>query len=294
MLIVILCIVSAIILTVYAVVNTLSFYKPSMFLSDKPKKNLVTFVEEETPVSIFKSKKRIQIKDESFLNIQLAISTSFSVKESSTSELDSCLQELYLIHLKLKELKKLNYISIVEHETYQKIVTTLLHGKLSETLSDLRKGYDYSAENNLKKTKDTISRLNSFINNYKIPDEPPVKKVTIDTISGSISRDIILSSENDSVVMNSIRDKHTKLDNVISKSLYQNALNLNTSLKRKDLSETTVEEIQNQLNQINKFLTQELSIKVNKSEAEFVNDLKANQRYLDSLEINWTSENNIK
>ena len=126
-----------------------------------------------------------------------------------------------------------------------------------------------------------MDKLNSFLDEYKIP----VKKQEIQVVE-----DVVIKSEYYSETITAITDKHSKLNNVISKSLYDNAISLYKSLDTENLSEDTILMIENQIKQIDDFLANELKLVVNETEFEFVNRLKANQLYLDSLEINWISE----
>ena len=67
-------------------------------------------------------------------------------------------------------------------------------------------------------------------------------------------------------------------------------MSLYKSLEAENLSKDTILMIENQIKQIDDFLDNEIKLAVNETELEFVNRLKANQLYLDSLKINWISE----
>lgn len=255
-------------------------------LTNKSAKVITQVVEEdlqsqEELIQIFKSKKRVQIKGKEFLNFQIDLNTSFKVEENYSKTLDAQLQSLYIISVKLEYLRQVKYLTQLEYNSYIKIVSELLKDELSESLDNFKKGYPYHGKRHLLATQLGIDKLNSFLDEYKIP----VKKQEIQVVE-----DVVIKSEYYSETITSITEKHSKLNNVISKSLYDNAISLYKSLEAENLSKDTILMIENQIKQIDDFLDNEIKLVVNETELEFVNRLKANQLYLDSLKINWISE----
>lgn len=255
-------------------------------LTNKSAKVITQVVEEdlqsqEELIQIFKSKKRVQIKGKEFLNLQIDLNTSFKVEENYSKTLDAQLQSLYIISVKLEYLRQVKYITQLEYNSYIKIVSELLKDEFAESLDNFKKGYPYHGKRHLLATQLGIDKLNSFLDEYKIP----VKKQEIQVVE-----DVVIKSEYYSETITAITEKHSKLNNVISKSLYENAMSLYKSLEAENLSKDTILMIENQIKQIDDFLDNELKLVVNETELEFVNRLKANQLYLDSLKINWISE----
>lgn len=255
-------------------------------LTNKSAKVITQVVEEdlqsqEELIQIFKSKKRVQIKGKEFLNLQIDLNTSFKVEENYSKTLDAQLQSLYIISVKLEYLRQVNYITQLEYNSYIKIVSNLLKDELTESLDNFKKGYPYHGKRHLLATQLGIDKLNSFLDEYKIP----VKKQEIQVVE-----DVVIKNEYYSETITAITEKHSKLNNVISKSLYENAMSLYKSLEAENLSKDTILMIENQIKQIDDFLDNEIKLAVNETELEFVNRLKANQLYLDSLKINWISE----
>ena len=255
-------------------------------LTNKSAKVITQVVEEdlqseEELIQIFKSKKRVQIKGKEFLNLQIDLNTSFKVEENYSKTLDAQLQSLYIISVKLEYLRQVKYITQLEYNSYIKIVSELLKDEFAESLDNFKKGYPYHGKRHLLATQLGIDKLNSFLDEYKIP----VKKQEIKVVE-----DAVIKSEYYSETITAITEKHSKLNNVISKSLYENAMSLYKSLEAKNLSKDTILMIENQIKQIDDFLDNEIKLVVNETELEFVNRLKANQLYLDSLKINWISE----
>ena len=255
-------------------------------LTNKSTKAITQIVEDvslsqEELIQIFKSKKRVQVKGKEFLNFQIDLNTSFKVEVNYSKTLDAQLQSLYIISVKLEYLRQVKYLTQLEYNSYTKIVSELLKDELSESLDNFKKGYPYHGKRHLLATQLGVDKLNSFLDEYKIP----VKKQEIQVVE-----DVVIKSEYYSETITAITDKHSKLNNVISKSLYDNAISLYKSLDTENLSEDTILMIENQIKQIDDFLANELKLVVNETEFEFVNRLKANQLYLDSLEINWISE----
>lgn len=255
-------------------------------LTNKSAKVITQVVEEdlqsqEELIQIFKSKKRVQIKGKEFLNLQIDLNTSFKVEENYSKTLDAQLQSLYIISVKLEYLRQVKYITQLEYNSYIKIVSELLKDEFAESLDNFKKGYPYHGKRHLLATQLGIDKLNSFLDEYKIP----VKKQEIQVVE-----DVVIKSEYYSETITAITEKHSKLNNVISKSLYENAMSLYKSLEAKNLSKDTILMIENQIKQIDDFLDNEIKLVVNETELEFVNRLKANQLYLDSLKINWISE----
>ena len=255
-------------------------------LTNKSAKVITQVVEEdlqsqEELIQIFKSKKRVQIKGKEFLNLQIDLNTSFKVEENYSKTLDAQLQSLYIISVKLEYLRQVKYITQLEYNSYIKIVSELLKDEFAESLDNFKKGYPYHGKRHLLATQLGIDKLNSFLDEYKIP----VKKQEIQVV-----KDVVIKSESYSETITAITEKHSKLNNVISKSLYENAMTLYKSLEAENLSKDTILMIENQIKQIDDFLDNEIKLVVNETELEFVNRLKANQLYLDSLKINWISE----
>lgn len=255
-------------------------------LTNKSAKVITQVVEEdlqsqEELIQIFKSKKRVQIKGKEFLNLQIDLNTSFKVEENYSKTLDTQLQSLYIISVKLEYLRQVKYITQLEYNSYIKIVSELLKDEFAESLDNFKKGYPYHGKRHLLATQLGIDKLNSFLDEYKIP----VKKQEIQVVE-----DVAIKSEYYSETITAITEKHSKLNNVISKSLYENAMSLYKSLEAENLSKDTILMIENQIKQIDDFLDNEIKLVVNETELEFVNRLKANQLYLDSLKINWISE----
>ena len=255
-------------------------------LTNKSAKVITQVVEEdlqseEELIQIFKSKKRVQIKGKEFLNLQIDLNTSFKVEENYSKTLDAQLQSLYIISVKLEYLRQVKYITQLEYNSYIKIVSELLKDEFAESLDNFKKGYPYHGKRHLLATQLGIDKLNSFLDEYKIP----VKKQEIKVVE-----DAVIKSEYYSETITAITEKHSKLNNVISKSLYENAMSLYKSLEAENLSKDTILMIENQIKQIDDFLDNEIKLVVNETELEFVNRLKANQLYLDSLKINWISE----
>jgi hypothetical protein len=255
-------------------------------LTNKSAKVITQVVEEdlqsqEELIQIFKSKKRVQIKGKEFLNLQIDLNTSFKVEENYSKTLDAQLQSLYIISVKLEYLRQVKYITQLEYNSYIKIVSELLKDEFAESLDNFKKGYPYHGKRHLLATQLGIDKLNSFLDEYKIP----VKKQEIQVVE-----DVVIKSEYYSETITAITEKHSKLNNVISKSLYENAMSLYKSLEAENLSKDTILMIENQIKQIDDFLDNEIKLVVNETELEFVNRLKANQLYLDSLKINWISE----
>ncbi len=255
-------------------------------LTNKSAKVITQVVEEdlqsqEELIQIFKSKKRVQIKGKEFLNLQIDLNTSFKVEENYSKTLDAQLQSLYIISVKLEYLRQVNYITQLEYNSYIKIVSNLLKDELTESLDNFKKGYPYHGKRHLLATQLGIDKLNSFLDEYKIP----VKKQEIQVVE-----DVVIKNEYYSETITAITEKHSKLNNVISKSLYENAMSLYKSLEAENLSKDTILMVENQIKQIDDFLDNEIKLAVNETELEFVNRLKANQLYLDSLKINWISE----
>lgn len=255
-------------------------------LTNKSAKVITQVVEEdlqsqEELIQIFKSKKRVQIRGKEFLNFQIDLNTSFKVEENYSKTLDAQLQSLYIISVKLEYLRQVNYITQLEYNSYIKIVSNLLKDELTESLDNFKKGYPYHGKRHLLATQLGIDKLNSFLDEYKIP----VKKQEIQVVE-----DVVIKNEYYSETITAITEKHSKLNNVISKSLYENAMSLYKSLEAENLSKDTILMIENQIKQIDDFLDNEIKLAVNETELEFVNRLKANQLYLDSLKINWISE----
>lgn len=255
-------------------------------LTNKSAKVITQVVEEdlqsqEELIQIFKSKKRVQIRGKEFLNFQIDLNTSFKVEENYSKTLDAQLQSLYIISVKLEYLRQVKYITQLEYNSYIKIVSNLLKDELTESLDNFKKGYPYHGKRHLLATQLGIDKLNSFLDEYKIP----VKKQEIQVVE-----DVVIKSEYYSETITAITEKHSKLNNVISKSLYENAMSLYKSLEAENLSKDTILMIENQIKQIDDFLDNEIKLAVNETELEFVNRLKANQLYLDSLKINWISE----
>lgn len=255
-------------------------------LTNKSAKVITQVVEEdlqpqEELIQIFKSKKRVQIKGKEFLNFQINLNTSFKVEENYSKTLDAQLQSLYIISVKLEYLRQVKYITQLEYNSYINIVSNLLKDELTESLDNFKKGYRYNGKRHLLATQLGIDKLNSFLDEYKIP----VKKQEIQVV-----KDVVIKNEYYSETITAITEKHSKLNNVISKSLYENAMSLYKSLEAENLSKDTILMIENQIKQIDDFLDNEIKLAVNETELEFVNRLKANQLYLDSLKINWISE----
>ena len=255
-------------------------------LTNKSAKVITQVVEEdlqsqEELIQIFKSKKRVQIKGKEFLNLQIDLNTSFKVEENYSKTLDAQLQSLYIISVKLEYLRQVKYITQLEYNSYIKIVSELLKDEFAESLDNFKKGYPYHGKRHLLATQLGIDKLNSFLDEYKIP----VKKQEIQVVE-----DVVIKNEYYSETITAITEKHSKLNNVISKSLYENAMTLYKSLEAENLSKDTILMIENQIKQIDDFLDNEIKLVVNETELEFVNRLKANQLYLDSLKINWISE----
>lgn len=255
-------------------------------LTNKSAKVITQVVEEdlqsqEELIQIFKSKKRVQIKGKEFLNLQIDLNTSFKVEENYSKTLDAQLQSLYIISVKLEYLRQVKYITQLEYNSYIKIVSELLKDEFAESLDNFKKGYPYHGKRHLLATQLGIDKLNSFLDEYKIP----VKKQEIQVVE-----DVVIKNEYYSETITAITEKHSKLNNVISKSLYENAMSLYKSLEAENLSKDTILMIENQIKQIDDFLDNEIKLVVNETELEFVNRLKANQLYLDSLKINWISE----
>lgn len=255
-------------------------------LTNKSAEVITQVVEEdlqsqEDLIQIFKSKKRVQIRGKEFLNFQIDLNTSFKVEENYSKTLDAQLQSLYIISVKLEYLRQVKYITQLEYNSYIKIVSNLLKDELTESLDNFKKGYPYHGKRHLLATQLGIDKLNSFLDEYKIP----VKKQEIQVVE-----DVVIKNEYYSETITAITEKHSKLNNVISKSLYENAINLYKSLEAENLSKDTILMIENQIKQIDDFLDNEIKLAVNETELEFVNRLKANQLYLDSLKINWISE----
>ena len=255
-------------------------------LTNKSAKVITQVVEEdlqpqEELIQIFKSKKRVQIKGKEFLNFQINLNTSFKVEENYSKTLDAQLQSLYIISVKLEYLRQVKYITQLEYNSYINIVSNLLKDELTESLDNFKKGYRYQGKRHLLATQLGIDKLNSFLDEYKIP----VKKQEIQVV-----KDVVIKNEYYSETITAITEKHSKLNNVISKSLYENAMSLYKSLEAENLSKDTILMIENQIKQIDDFLDNEIKLAVNETELEFVNRLKANQLYLDSLKINWISE----
>lgn len=255
-------------------------------LTNKSIKTNTQIIEEdslsqEELIQIFKSKKRVQVKGKEFLNFQIDLNTSFKVEENFSKKLDDQLQSLYIISVKLEYLRQVKYLTQLEYNSYTKIVSELLKDELSNSLYKFKRGSSYDGKRHLLATQLGINKLNSFLDEYKIP----VKKQEIQVVE-----DVVIKSECYSETITAITEKHSKLNNVISKSLYENAMSLYKSLETKNLSEDTILMIEDQIKQIDDFLANELKLVVNETELEFVNRLKANQLYLNSLEVNWISE----
>lgn len=223
-----------------------------------------------------KFKRSSFLKGSKYLILKRNIEINSKLTIESSNNLLKHLEQFYNIEEHFKYLINQNFTDNSILRSYIKNLHELIDKEFQDHKENLSKGYVHSAKNSNSKLLNSCHKLLKSLETF----EAELKSLRKNT-------KIVVKVP----VVNPIEEKHLKLNNVISNSLYNNSLNLQHSLTSENPEIKALAEAQ--LKQINKFLDKEINNSGLETEAQLINKLKSNQRYLDSLEINWISEDKI-
>lgn len=227
--------------------------------------------------------KDLSFKDEKYIKIKCSYDTDSKFSITGIQELNKILTAIYIFENKFKELRLLNIISELEYKNY----ISAINETLEQDFQYLKKAYSenriYGIKANTKNLVGKLVKIEAVINNFKVPSRPIIEKIVKESVQ----------IDSKSVILKSIKDKHKLLNNVISKSLYNNASSLVETQESSSFNPEIQDLIEDQLKQIDNFLQKEIDSVISENDLEYKNKLKANKIYLDSLETHWISENKI-
>lgn len=221
-------------------------------------------------------KKSSFLRGDRYLTLKKNIETSSKLDTEATKNLLKHLQGLYNIEEHFKYLISKDFTDNSILKSYILNLHRLLDDEFLEHLNNLSNGYIYSSRDSDEVLTEFYNKLTMSLESFDLELEDVEKN----------SKVIVKA-----VDVNTIQEKHLKLDNVISNSLYNNSINLQQALTSDNPEIKALAEAQ--LEQINSFLDKEISSSGLESESQILNKLKANQKYLDSLEVNWISEDKV-
>lgn len=249
----------------------LELRKETTLLTDVASKNKIPSSDE-----FEKFKKSSFLKGSKYLTLKRDIETNSKLTVESSNNLLKHLEQFYNIEEHFKFLIAQDFTDNSILKSYIKNLHELIDKEFQDHLANLSKGFVHSAKNSNSKLLTSCHKLLMSLESFEAELKTLRKNVKV-----------VVKVP----IVNPIEEKHLKLNNVISNSLYNNSLNLQQSLISENPEIKALAKAQ--LEQINKFLDKEINNSGLETESQLINKLKSNQRYLDSLEINWISEDKI-